>query len=75
MSNFNIKSLILGIGIGIVLTSVLGAIYSAGVATTVSREFIISEAKKYGMVESTDTIRNMNNLQNTQNASDHTLKP
>ncbi len=52
MERFNIKSIILGIGIGIILTSLIGWIYSAGENTPLTKEEIIQKAKEYGLVES-----------------------
>ncbi len=51
------KSIILGIGIGMVITSIAGLIYSGGDGTrsdaeNLSREEIIRLAKGYGMIES-----------------------
>jgi len=57
MKNFHIKSLILGIGIGIVLSSIIGLIYSFGYSAAepakMTKDQIITEAKKYGMVDDT----------------------
>ena len=52
MRGFHIKSIILGIGIGIILTAIIGLIYSMGnVPNEPSKEEIIAKAKQYGMVE------------------------
>ncbi|MCX7842623.1 MAG: endolytic transglycosylase MltG [Clostridia bacterium] len=56
MKNFHITSIILGIGIGIVLTSIVSMIYLAGEKPKMSREEIINEAKKIGMLEGTELI-------------------
>lgn len=58
MKNFHIKSLILGIGIGIVMTSIISIIYLAGMdpAQNLSEEEIIRLAGKYGMVKSTSLL-------------------
>lgn len=56
------KSIILGIGIGMIITSIAGMIYSAGNDKELSKEEIISLAKGYGMVEKTSIINNSNNL-------------
>jgi hypothetical protein len=60
MRNFQIKSILLGIGIGIVITSIISMIYAAGINTnkSLSREEIISKAKEFGMVESTSILNN-----------------
>ncbi|KNY28350.1 hypothetical protein [Pseudobacteroides cellulosolvens] len=52
--NFNIKSIVLGIGIGIIITSLISIIYLAGNDTknTITNEEIISRAAKLGMVKS-----------------------
>lgn len=57
MNKFHIRSLLLGIGIGIVLTSLTGIIHSAGMNPEMSREEIITKAKQYGMVSSSDLIQ------------------
>jgi hypothetical protein len=68
MRNFQIKSILLGIGIGIVITSIISMIYAAGINTnkSLSREEIISKAKELGMVESTSIL---NNQQSTTEAA------
>jgi hypothetical protein len=52
MNKFNIKSILLGIGIGIIITSIASMIYFAGrdPLSGLSKEEIISQAEKYGMV-------------------------
>lgn len=52
--NFNIKSIVLGIGIGIIITSLISIIYLAGNDSkdTITDEEIISRAVKLGMVKS-----------------------
>ena len=59
MSNFSIKSVILGIGIGVILTSAISIIYLAGSnpVAEMSREQIIEKAKEYGMVEDTELLK------------------
>ncbi len=57
MKKFEMKSLILGIGIGIVLSSIIGLIFSLGYSAaapekSMTKEQIITQAKKYGMVQS-----------------------
>jgi len=51
MKNFQVKSIILGIGIGIVFTALVSIIYNAGGYSSMSREEIIEAAKSYGMIE------------------------
>jgi hypothetical protein len=58
MNSFHIKSIILGIGIGIVMTSIISIIYFAGVVPEkLSKEEIIQLAEKYGMVKSESIIK------------------
>ncbi len=54
MSRFNLKSLVLGIGIGIIITAVAGMIFAAGrdPMEGVSKEQIMAQAEKYGMIRS-----------------------
>lgn len=56
MRKFHIKSILLGIGIGIILTSLIGIIYSAGRDDKLTREEIISKAEQYGMTFSEEFI-------------------
>ncbi|RCX15544.1 hypothetical protein DFR58_113126 [Anaerobacterium chartisolvens] len=53
MRNFHIKSIVLGIGIGMVLISIVSMIYTSGIKSyqEMSREEIISKAREYGMVD------------------------
>lgn len=53
MINFNIKSIVLGMGIGIIITSLISIIYLAGDDTKnkISNEEIISRAEKLGMIK------------------------
>lgn len=52
MQKFNVKSIILGVGIGIVVTSAMGMVYSAsgGYKSEMTGDEIIREAEKLGMV-------------------------
>lgn len=52
------KSIILGIGIGMIITSIAGMIYSGGVRNEPTKEEIIRLAKGYGMVEKAQIINN-----------------
>lgn len=56
MRKFHIKSILLGIGMGIVLTAFISIIYSAGNQPTMSREDIIEKARQYGMVFSEEAV-------------------
>lgn len=49
---FNLKSLLLGIGIGIIITSVISLIYLAGrdPFEGLTEEQVIARAEEYGMV-------------------------
>lgn len=53
MKRFDIKSVILGIGIGIILTSIINLIYISGAKPTdiISDEEIIRRAEELGMIE------------------------
>ena len=54
MSQFHIKSILLGIGIGIIITATASMIYLAGrdPMDGLTKEEIIRQAEKYGMVKS-----------------------
>lgn len=54
MSQFHIKSILLGIGIGIIITATASMIYLAGrdPMESLTKEEIIRQAEKYGMVKS-----------------------
>jgi len=56
MHKFHIKSILLGIGMGIVLTAFISIIYLAGNKPTMSKEEIIEKARQYGMVFSEETL-------------------
>lgn len=56
MKKFHIKSIILGIGMGMVLTSMISIIYLAGTNPKLSKEEIITLARKYGMVEGSELL-------------------
>lgn len=57
MNKFHIKNILLGMGIGVVLTSLTGIIYSAGMEPEMSREEIVARARQYGMVSSSEMIK------------------
>jgi hypothetical protein len=52
MGRFHVRSLLLGIGIGIIITSIISMIYLAGRDSFegITREQIISRAEEFGMV-------------------------
>lgn len=50
MRKFHIKSILLGVGMGIVLTAFISIIYAAGNQPTMSKEEVIEKARQYGMV-------------------------
>ena len=58
MQNFHIKSILLGIGIGMVLTALISTIYSAGNEPVMDKNEIIERAKQYGMVFGEEIIFN-----------------
>lgn len=59
MKRFHIKSLILGIGIGVILTSVTSMIYFAGMdpMAQLDKIQIIAKAREFGMVDSSEIVR------------------
>jgi hypothetical protein len=68
MQNFHIKSIILGIGTGIIITTVIFMIYLAGSMPTMSKDEIIAKATQYGMVEKNSIIKDTQS-QTTQSTS------
>ncbi len=52
MGRFHLKSLLLGIGIGIIITSIISLIYLSGrdPFADLTEEQIMNRAEKYGMV-------------------------
>ncbi len=65
------KSIILGIGIGMIITSIAGMIYSGGVkkdikAEDLSKDEVIRLAKSYGMIEKVQLIESDVTPPNTQ---------
>jgi len=50
LREFHIKSILLGIGIGIILSSFIGIIYSAGMDNKITKEEVIERAKEHGMI-------------------------
>ncbi|MGI6778684.1 MAG: hypothetical protein ACOX7R_11975 [Acetivibrionales bacterium] len=65
MSNFHIKSLLLGIGIGIVITSVLGKVYCYGIKPvhSISEKEIKDRARELGMVDSVELFKNSGQIE------------
>ena len=59
MKKFNIKSIILGIGIGIVMTSFISMIYLAGSSpvANLTNEEVIKAARQLGMIKSQDSVK------------------
>ncbi len=45
------KSILLGIGIGMIITAIAGMIYSGGTHKELTKDEIISRAKSYGLIE------------------------
>lgn len=61
MKNFHVKNILLGIGIGIILTSIISMIFMAGRQTEISNDEIVRRAKAMGMVDGTDILFSDNN--------------
>lgn len=65
MGNFSAKSILLGMGIGIILTATVSMIYLSGrdPVKELTEQQIVSQAEKYGMVKvsvlQTDTPENV----------------
>lgn len=59
MKYFNIKSILLGIGMGIFFTSATGMIYfnSIDVKQPMTKEEVINKAREYGMVEKSSVLK------------------
>jgi hypothetical protein len=51
------RSIVLGIGIGMIITSIAGLIFANGTTNKMTMEEIINQAKIYGMVEKTSLIQ------------------
>ncbi len=56
MKKLHEKSIVLGIGIGMIITSIAGMIYSAGTQKELSKQEIISRAKTFGLIDPTGLI-------------------
>jgi Predicted solute binding protein len=59
MKYFNIKSIILGVGMGIFFTSATGMVYfnSIDVKQPMTKEEIVSKAKEFGLVEQSSILK------------------
>lgn len=49
MNNFSIKSIILGMGIGVIFTSLISLVYFSGIQPEVTREMLSKKANEYGL--------------------------
>jgi hypothetical protein len=66
MRKLHEKSIVLGIGIGMIITSIAGMIYSAGTQKELGKEEIISLAKTYGLIEPAGFLNKNNVSDNTK---------
>jgi len=66
MKRFHVRSIILGIGIGLIFTSIISLIYFAGTdpAKNISDEEIIRRAEELGMVKRNSIFGNSENGNN-----------
>jgi len=64
MKRFHVRSIILGIGIGLIFTSIVSLIYITGTepARNISDEEIIRRAEELGMVKGSSIFDNSDNL-------------
>ena len=64
MKRFHVRSIILGIGIGLIFTSIVSHIYFAGTepATNISDEEIIRRAEELGMVKGSSIFDSSENM-------------
>ncbi len=62
------KSILLGIGIGMIITAIAGMIYSGGTQKELSKDEIISRAKSYGLIEPVKILN-----ENNSEAADSTV--
>lgn len=65
------KSILLGIGIGMIITAIAGMIYSGGTQKDLTKNEIISRAKGYGLIEPVKLL-NENNSAADSTATDTT---
>jgi hypothetical protein len=59
MKNFDIKSILLGIGIGFVIVSLLGMIYSLGYtdkSKKLTKEEVVQKAEEFGIIEKSHMV-------------------
>lgn len=56
------KSIVLGIGIGMIITAIAGMIFSGGTPKELSKAEIISLAKGYGLIEQTKFLNEENSV-------------
>ncbi|HHW47807.1 MAG TPA: hypothetical protein GXX14_04205 [Clostridiaceae bacterium] len=68
MKRFHIRSIILGIGIGFIFTSLISLIYFAGKepAKNISDEEIIKRAEELGMVKRSSIFENIDGSDDTK---------
>lgn len=59
------KSIVLGIGIGMIITSIAGMIYAGGSRQELSEKEIKRLAREYGMIEQVQLINDNNTAENT----------
>ena len=59
------RSIALGIGIGMIITSIAGMIFTNGTQKEITKEEIITLAKSYGMIEKTPLIIPPNEISST----------
>ncbi len=76
MKKFNIKSIILGIGIGIVMTSFISIIYLAGSSpgANLTNEEVIKAARQLGMIMSQDSVKAEDIIKTENSARDKNIK-
>ncbi len=75
MRKFHTKSIVLGIGIGIILTSIISLIYTAGLGDKgLSEKEIKDLARKYGMVEKGEVRVNKKDKEDTINIASNEEK-
>ncbi len=75
MQGFHIKSILIGLGMGIIIAAILGIIcYNAGASTVSkpSKEEVIQLAKGYGMIDPADLIKGQSDQ--TQNSDKSAIK-
>lgn len=74
MRKMHEKSILLGIGIGMIITAIAGIIYSAGTPKELSKNEIISRAKTYGLIEPTKLLNNGNPVSDSTASASTTAK-